>query len=125
MVVYNKKEGTRKDSRSTKADVEHPPDLDENPFVMREPADGSSTGQYDSEQPRTAYTPLLFPALLFDWSITLTLTLNLSNFHNIILEKSAGSKNGVNVEFDGTEAGRRLAQTENRGKHRRIPRVAP
>ena len=44
---------------------------------------------------RTAYTPLLFPALLFDWLIILTLTI----FDNIILEKSAGSISGVYVDF--------------------------
>ena len=47
------------------------------------------------QQPRTAYTPVLFPALLFDWLIILTLTV----FDIIILEKSAGGKSGVYVDF--------------------------
>ena len=51
--------------------------------------------------PRTAYTPPSFPALLFDWLITLILTLTI--FDNIILQNSAGSKSGVYVEFYGYE----------------------
>ena len=47
--------------------------------------------------PRTTYIPILFPALLFDWLITLILTLTV--FDNIVLEKSAGSKHGVLSTF--------------------------
>ena len=45
---------------------------------------------YNVRIPRTAYTSILFPALLFDWLITLILTLTI--FDDIIPEKSAGSK---------------------------------
>ena len=37
--------------------------------------------------------------LLFDWLITLILTLTLVVFDSIILEKSAGSKSGVQVDI--------------------------
>ena len=47
------------------------------------------------------YTSPLYPALLFDWLITLTLTV----FGNMILEKSAGSKSGVKVYLDFDNAG--------------------
>ena len=47
--------------------------------------------------PRTAHTPLLFPALLFDWLIAFTHTLTI--FDNIILDKSAGSKSGLHVDL--------------------------
>ena len=43
----------------------------------------------------TVYTSLLYPAILFDWLITLTV------FDNVILDKSAGGKSGVYVDFDG------------------------
>ena len=49
--------------------------------------------------PKTVYTLLLYPALLFDWLITLTLTLTI--FDDIILDKSAGSKSGVYVDLYG------------------------
>ena len=45
----------------------------------------------------TAYTSLSCPALLFDWLITLTLTLTI--FDTIILDQSAGSNSGVYVDF--------------------------
>ena len=54
---------------------------------------------------RTAYTPLLFPALLFDWLNTLTLTLTLTILDHIILEISAGSQSGVHVDFDHRRIG--------------------
>ena len=41
-----------------------------------------------------------YAALLFDWLITLTLTI----FDIIILEQSAGSKSGVYVDFDEKKA---------------------
>ena len=47
--------------------------------------------------PETVYTSLAYLALLFDWSITLTVTLTVTIFDNIILEQSAGSKSGVYV----------------------------
>ena len=47
--------------------------------------------------PETVYTSLSYPALLFDWVITQTLTLTVSD--NIILDGSAGSKSGVYVDF--------------------------
>jgi len=43
--------------------------------------------------PDTVYTSLSYPAPLFDWLITLTLTL--TSFDNIVLDQSAGSKSGV------------------------------
>ena len=49
--------------------------------------------------PETVYTSLSYPALLFDWLITLTLALTLINFNNVILEQSAGSKSGVYIAF--------------------------
>ena len=45
------------------------------------------------------YTSLSYPALLFDWLITLTLTI----FDNIVLDKSAGSKSGLYVDFYAIE----------------------
>ena len=47
--------------------------------------------------PRSVFTPLLFPALLFVWLITLDLTLTIRD--NIVLEKSAESKSGVYGDF--------------------------
>jgi len=41
------------------------------------------------------YTSLSYPALVFDWLITHNLTI----CDNIILDKSAGSKSGVSVDF--------------------------
>ena len=48
------------------------------------------------------YPSLSYPALLFDWLITLNLTLTraLVKCDNIILEQSAGSKSGLYVELD-------------------------
>ena len=43
------------------------------------------------------YTSLSYPARLFDWLITLSLTL--INCDNIILEQSAGSKSGVYIDL--------------------------
>ena len=48
--------------------------------------------------PETVYTSLSYPALLFDWLVTLTLALTLINFDNMILGQSAGSKSGVYVD---------------------------
>jgi len=53
------------------------------PIVAMTGADQERQGG-EGGTPRTAYTPLLFPALLFDWWITLILTLTI--FDNIILE---------------------------------------
>ena len=47
----------------------------------------------------TVYTSLSYPALLFDWLIIPTLTLTLTICDNITLERSAGSKSGVYVDF--------------------------
>ena len=47
------------------------------------------------EGPKTLYTSLSYPAFLFDWLITPTLTI----FDDMILETSAGSKSGVYVDF--------------------------
>ena len=49
---------------------------------------------------KTVYTSLSYPALLFDRLITLTLAM----FDNIILDKSAGSKSGVYVDFYAVQA---------------------
>ena len=43
----------------------------------------------------TVYTSLSYPVLLFDWFITLTLIV----FDNMILDQSAGSESGVDVDF--------------------------
>ena len=43
----------------------------------------------------TVCSSLSYPALLFDWLITLTLL----NCDNIILDQSAWSKSGVHVDF--------------------------
>ena len=43
----------------------------------------------------TVYTSLAYPALLFDWLITLNLTI----VDDIILDKNAGSKIGGYVDF--------------------------
>ena len=50
----------------------------------------------------TGHTSLLYPALLFDWLISFTLT----NRDHIILAQSAGSENGVCVNFDARRGAR-------------------
>ena len=50
----------------------------------------------ERQVPETVYNSLSYPALSFDWLITLTLTLTL--FDNIILDKSAGSNSGEYVD---------------------------
>ena len=51
------------------------------------------TSSRTEELPENVYNLLLFPALLFDCLISFTI------FDNITLEKSAGSKSGVYVNF--------------------------
>ena len=71
----------------------------------------------------SAYFELHFysPALLFDWLITLILTVTV--FDNIVLEKSAdaGSKSGVCVDFYGS--GRSLDERVRRSKPK--PETSP
>ena len=52
-------------------------------------------------QERVLVHSTIIPALLFDWLITLMITL--TSFGNVILEKSVGSKSGVYVDFYQSE----------------------
>ena len=52
-----------------------PIDVPESPLHSAEARTVFSNKVHPISLPRTAYTPLLFAALLFDWLITLTLTL--------------------------------------------------
>ena len=68
-------------------------------FLRNEPSQvGASIPQphWPSPLARTTYTLVSPPLVLFDWLINLTLTLTI--FDNITLEKTGGSKSRVYVD---------------------------